>query len=174
MSIFSKVGSIFSGTARTQKPASKSALTGTVMRRPTEKELEKSAKIVEQDYGQTEYWDPKYPEFEYEHSPREAGRLSEGGPEWTMAPAGSHVLSFRFFDARERNVVIQGGRTIGNSRIQVRFKPSGKRGVTEYDYFFPDPIIAESIFRMLCSTDHPGEIVHGVLIANQVPYNRRA
>ncbi len=134
--------------------------------------LRSKARIVEQDYGPTGDWKPKYPDFEWEHSDRTTVRPSTGGPDWTPAPASSHVDSFRFFDARKRGFGLDGK---GNSRIAVRFKPNGKQfRVTEYDYFFSDHAVAEAVWNMLINAAHPGVIVQEVLIANKVPYNRRA
>lgn len=127
-------------------------------------------------------WDPKFPEFsrnpnqgsdrEGELTPLQTGE-SDGTLPWTPAPSDSHLEGFRLYDAEDETV----GRFIrrflgGESSIQIRFRPSGKRGTTEYHYFFSDAKQARQVFEQLVNSANPGEIVHSVLIAQGIRYKR--
>jgi hypothetical protein len=127
-------------------------------------------------------WQPKFPGFSRppnKGSQRE-GELSplsaSGDILWVPAPPTSHLEGFRLYDADDEKI---GGfiRKFlgGESSIQIRFKPSGKQtSATEYHYYFSDAKEARGVFQQLVEAEHPGEIVHHVLIAQGVRYKRQS
>lgn len=119
-------------------------------------------------------WDPKFPDFTWDKSDLRHAPLSGRDLEWVTPPPTSHLLAFYFDDARSRskaNVVMT---RKNDSYLIVRFKPSGKRGVTEYYYFFNDHERGARIFEKMKAAAHPGQVVHDDLIGGRVPYDRTA
>jgi hypothetical protein len=88
---------------------------------------------------------------------------------WERAPDSSHLWGFRFWDAREHRFL----KTLfgGESHLEVRFKPSGKKATySDYRYVFADPDHGRRVFEAMKAADHPGQVVHSELIGGNVPY----
>lgn len=133
-------------------------------------------------------WEPKYPDFA---APTEgplndeASDQSRGGP-WTEAPPDSHVARFRLTDARENSflrkfgrgsVVGSGGtghRDTGQSQLVVVFKATRYAPETQYTYYFADHDQGKRVFDAMAAAEHPGEVVHAMLIRESVPYTKDA
>lgn len=121
-------------------------------------------------------WEPLFPAFA--DTDRAQGRSSgvaepeghrDGGAEWVRAPDSSHLWGFRFFDARQLKFL----RTLfgGESHLEVRFKPSGKKATfSDYRYVFRDAAEGERVFEAMKAADHPGEVVHAELKLKGVTY----
>ena len=73
------------------------------------------------------------------------------GIPWRLAPSGSHVESFRFFDARKMRLLRL---TTGKSEIHVRFRTKA-----EYAYYSPSHETLAEIFAKLASDRHPGKVI---------------
>lgn len=110
-------------------------------------------------------WSPKYPEFATERraTPEHEDTLGTG---WVEAPAGSHVARFQLLDdPKSLSGKYQG------ALIHVHFKVPTKQGMSKYRYFFDrDFDRARSVFALLESAAHPGEIVDSELIKKRVRY----
>lgn len=119
-------------------------------------------------------WEPLYPSIVDPRSDLELDELNDSGKEWEPAPPESHVLEFRFYDGRKEKKFWRDTALAGGSQIHIRFKPSGKRGVTEYKYQFYDMEQAAKVYDMLKQAQHPGQIVHHILIAGGIHYDRMA
>ncbi len=121
-------------------------------------------------------WEPLYPAFA--DVPRSEGRSSgvsdptdAGGSsvEWVRSPGTSHTWGFRYWDAREHKFLklLFGG----ESHLEVRFKPSGKKTTySDYRYVFTDPANGQRVFEVMKAADHPGVVVNEELIRAGIPY----
>lgn len=93
--------------------------------------------------------------------------------DWVEAPSTSHVQRFRLFDPRDpaaKPFLDQfGGK---KAVLQIRFKATKTKGVTEYLYFFNSLSVAGRIWNEILNAEHPGEIVHYKLRLARVPYTR--
>jgi hypothetical protein len=127
-----------------------------------------------------ETWNPLYPDIA--RTPNagsdrewEVGELNDSGQlPWVQAPSTSEsVHSFRLYDADDPKLKRFIQRFMnGESQLQIRFKPSGKRGITEYTYYFRDRKEARDVFAALQSTDHPGHVVYQRLKLTGVDYQK--
>lgn len=136
-----------------------------------------------------ERWNPKYPDF----ATRQAGAIlnERNGDDWTVtgldrqpkplewvqAPATSHVHSFAYESMNHQSPYFSRLAKIGGTnKIHVRFEPNSDSildtWITHYVYSIQDNAEADWIWRSLNETEHPGEIVHSVLIAKKIPYER--
>lgn len=119
-------------------------------------------------------WIAKYPEFAAEG--RDLEEIGDEGGDWIPAPPDSHVESMRYFPAklREKSFARRLVQDSGDSMIDIRFKPNGTNGTTEYRYWFPnnEQWLADEIWHLLIGADHPGEIVHAYLIDLRIRYKR--
>lgn len=132
-------------------------------------------------------WTPEFPEFstvqwgKLKPSPAEddiEDSDDEDTEPWVRAPSTSHLLAFRYNRASEarndpkiKRKAKRSGATVA-SVIQIRFKATRSRAVTEYHYFYDDQREASSVWRLLLEAPHPGEVVLHVMIANNTPYRR--
>lgn len=126
-------------------------------------------------------WEAKFPEFA--DAPNDApldtsfdvgGR--PGQIPWTEAPGTSHLIGFRFIDARGQTTEGRIRRKFqdGRSELQVRFKATATQPATQYSYYFSDHSQGEGIFQAMKAAEHPGEVVHAELIKKRVPYAKTA
>lgn len=128
----------------------------------------------------SEQWQPSFPEIARtpnEGSNREwelAESTNDSGTiPWIEAPSDSHVESFRLYDSEDPQLRSFIRRFMnGESQIQIRFKSTRSRGVTQYTYFFSDAAQARDVFQDLQGSANPGEVVHQTLIRGNVPYKR--
>lgn len=110
-------------------------------------------------------WSPKYPEFATERRATPEDEEASGSG-WVNAPADSHVARFQLLDNPKGLV-----EKFQGALIHVEFKIPTRQGMTLYRYFFGrDFERARSVFAMLQSAAHPGEIVHSELIEKRVRY----
>ncbi|CAN5418318.1 hypothetical protein BH11PLA2_BH11PLA2_32470 [soil metagenome] len=141
-------------------------------------------------------WEPKFPGFA-EQTPTETlepfderKALDNNSVPWQPAPATSHLLAFRYFPRSKmtnfgRDVIAgeqankaplpQGQTRVqvrANSVIMIRFKPSGRRGVTEYHYYYPDENESDNVWKLLTEAEHPGEVVLHMMIPAGTSYRR--
>lgn len=126
-------------------------------------------------------WEAKFPDFA--DAPNDSPLDTSfdigdrpGQIPWTDAPGGSHLIGFRFIDARGQTTEGRLRRKFqdGRSELQVRFKATNGRGASQYSYYFSDHSQGEGVFEMMKSAEHPGEIVHSELIKKGVPYSKTA
>lgn len=93
--------------------------------------------------------------------------------DWVEAPSTSHVQRFRLFDPRDPAAKPFLEQFSGKKAVlQVRFKATKTKGVTEYLYFFTSLSVAGRIWNEIINADHPGETVHYKLRMARVPYTR--
>lgn len=131
-------------------------------------------------------WTPKYPDFSTRPSGGDINETDAGDEftrkdqsgeykplEWVGTPDTSHVDSMAFESKNLNNPLFSKLRKIaGTSVLHVRFKPSGDRGRTHYNYLYDDDALGMSHFELLKAAEHPGQVVHDVLIAQKIPYVR--
>lgn len=134
-----------------------------------------------------EQWKPIYPDFAI----RPEGGLDEKEQgvtttvmdvdavvkeiQWNPTPNDSHVDSFAYESMRITSPFYsREARRNGHSMLHVRFKEKGRIPRTHYIYEFTDDRSGEGVFDQMKAAEHPGKIVHHVLIANKVPYDRRS
>ena len=101
--------------------------------------------------------------IEAESHPPE-GQLSLTGLEdqgWVRAPSGSHVDSFRYVHGLGPN---------DRDELQVIFKGDGPQVFYRYYGENGRQLRLRTIFDMLCSAAHPGQIIHSHLILEEWPY----
>lgn len=122
-------------------------------------------------------WEPLFPAFADTEAAK--GRSSgvtdpadTGGSSvtWERAPDSSHLYGFRYWDSRQhRFLKLMFG---GQSHLEVRFKPSGKKATySDYRYIFDDPEQGKRVFDAMKAAEHPGEVVHRELILAGVTYH---
>lgn len=114
-------------------------------------------------------WEPLHPDFalnpdgfRLERGRYEADRKDKSSVPWEPAPSFSHVAAFRYVRGENGESPV----------IQVRFKPKGRKPMTQYSYFPADRREANRIFELLLDDPHPGTVVHDILIAEQILYQR--
>lgn len=140
-------------------------------------------------------WEAKYPNFAVGNRGKLApsNRRLENAADWESPPATSHLKAYRFnsfqktldeegleFVSRSQDIDFEGEAaadpdvqdTDVTSTIEVQFKPSGRRGVTWYKYFFSDPEDAEVKWAMLRNASQPGKVIYWVFIKQAIPYER--
>ena len=110
-------------------------------------------------------WDPLYPEFAKERRlivPAE--KQEENG--WVSAPGTSHLARFRL-ENDKRNIAVK---FIG-AMVSIQFKKPTKQGFSYYRYYFGKNFdLAANVFASMVFSDHPGKIVHQMLIKGRIPY----
>jgi hypothetical protein len=127
-----------------------------------------------------EMWEPSFPDIARASNPNSnrEWELAEttndsGDVPWVNAPNDSHVEAFRLYDSDDRQLRSFINRFMnGESQIQIRFKATKTRGVTQYTYFFADAAEAREVFEDLQTSPNPGEVVHQRLINKSIPYKR--
>jgi hypothetical protein len=111
-------------------------------------------------------WSPKYPGFATDRREVRAGQFDPdkdglGKLPWVKAPETSHLHSFQFRDARSSKTLQAKGQ---GSLLIVRFKATSTSPATEYNYWFPDHDRGLRFFQQMSAAEHPGEIVHQMIV----------
>lgn len=118
-------------------------------------------------------WEPKFPDFALgREGPLGDSPDDTGAEPWTPAPASSHLSRFRLWDARKYKFL----RALlgGVSQLNVVFKANGRSPETQYTYEFRDHDQARRVYDAMAAAEHPGEVVHAMLIKEGVPYTKDA
>lgn len=113
-------------------------------------------------------------------NPNVSGALPEtetggGSVPWEAAPATSHILRWRWYDAKQHKFLTKfpGATGQGRSELHVQFKDKQGGASSVYAYYFATPEAGATVVQKLRSSSHPyGEVLTPYVIRAGIPYTK--